>query len=133
MLIVGEEKGGVAGRGTHAQGQWRVVFSREMSTDREKDVAFTPGAMVPFTVMAWDGANGEHGLMHSLSSWYHLELEAPVPAWGYLKALLIALAVVAFEIYLLFLARQHVPTGRRPDTFPSERKAVQTLPEISPS
>lgn len=79
----------VAGKGVWAEGRWRVVMTRPLvAKDPAKDVTFEPGRLVPFAVQAWDGANGEKGLMMSLSSWHFVVLEAPTPASAWVFPLL---------------------------------------------
>lgn len=79
----------VSGRGVWAEGRWRVVMTRSlMPKDPAKDVTFEPGRLIPFAVQAWDGANGEKGMLMSLSSWHGVVLEAPVPASAYVFPLL---------------------------------------------
>jgi DMSO reductase family type II enzyme heme b subunit len=87
----------VAGRGTWKVGRWLVVLKRGLApADPGSDVEFGPGRLIPFAVQAWDGDNGEQGLMMSLSSWHYLALEAPVPpavyAWSLLGVALAGLA-----------------------------------------
>ena len=79
----------VSGRGTWAEGRWRVVMTRPLAPkDPTQDVTFEPGRLVPFAVQAWDGANGEKGLLLALSSWHFVVLEAPAPVSAYLFPLL---------------------------------------------
>jgi hypothetical protein len=49
---------------------------------------------------AWDGGNGEHGLIMSLSPWYFLAFERPVPAMAYLSGVLGAAAMGVALIWL---------------------------------
>jgi len=54
----------VSGQGVWAEGRWRVLMTRPLvPKDPATDVTFEPGRLVPFAVHAWDGANGEKGLM----------------------------------------------------------------------
>jgi len=62
------------------QGRWRVLMKRPRLTEDNNDVQFPLGKFIPMAVNAWDGSNGEHGLIMSLSSWYYVTLEAPTPA-----------------------------------------------------
>ncbi|MBI4560500.1 MAG: c-type cytochrome, partial [Candidatus Rokubacteria bacterium] len=67
----------VTGRGVWEAGRWRTVMIRTLAPkDAEKDVTFEVGKLIPFAVQAWDGSNGEKGMMMSLSSWNFLVLEA---------------------------------------------------------
>jgi DMSO reductase family type II enzyme heme b subunit len=70
----------VTGKGVWKDGRWRVVMTRTLARKTgEKDVPFEIGKLIPFAVQAWDGANGEKGLMMSLSSWNFLVLESAPP------------------------------------------------------
>jgi len=79
----------VSGRGAWAEGRWRVVMTHpRVPKDPTKDVTFEPGRLIPFAVQAWDGANGETGLLMALSSWHFVVLESPTPVSAYLFPLL---------------------------------------------
>ncbi|MBI3108888.1 MAG: hypothetical protein HYY95_25510, partial [Candidatus Rokubacteria bacterium] len=55
---------------------------------------------------AWDGANGERGLMMALSSWAYVVLEAPVSAWAYLSSLLAVCVVGLVEAWVVRRVRR---------------------------
>ena len=79
----------VTGRGVWKDGRWKVVMVRSLAPrERERDVTFEPGRLIPFAVQAWDGFNGDKGLMMSLSSWVFVTLDAPVPLTARLSSLL---------------------------------------------
>lgn len=71
----------VTSRSVWKDGRWKVVMIRTLAPkDRDKDVTFEVGRLIPFAVQAWDGSNGEKGMMMSLSSWNFLAMEsAPRP------------------------------------------------------
>jgi DMSO reductase family type II enzyme heme b subunit len=66
------------------QGQWTLVLKRPLKTEDKNDVQFEPGKFIPMSLNAWDGSNGEHGLIMSLSSWYFVLIEAPMPISVYI-------------------------------------------------
>ena len=53
------------------------MMKRKLLTDDRGDVQFNKGQFIPLALNAWDGSNGEHGRVMSLSSWYNVLLEAP--------------------------------------------------------
>ena len=61
------------------QGRWSVVMKRPRITEDKNDVQFVAGKFIPMSMNAWDGSNGEHGLIMSLSTWYYVFLETPTP------------------------------------------------------
>jgi len=61
------------------QGRWSLVMKRSLKTGDKNDVQFEAGKFIPLAVNAWDGSNGEHNLIMSLSTWYFLFIEAGVP------------------------------------------------------
>jgi len=81
-----EDQQQVRAKSSWDQGRWRVVMKRPLTTDDRNDVQFRPGLFIPLAVNAWDGSNGEHGLIMSLSTWYYLLMEAPTPMTVYLYA-----------------------------------------------
>ncbi len=83
-----EEQQQVTSRATWEQGRWSVVMKRPLRTEDRNDVQFKPGVFIPLAVNAWDGSNGEHGLIMSLSSWHYVFLEAATPVRIYLYSAL---------------------------------------------
>jgi DMSO reductase family type II enzyme heme b subunit len=92
----------VRGLGTWAEGRWRVLLTRaRVPKDPGRDVAFEPGRLIPFAIQAWDGSNGEKGLMMSLSSWSFLVLEPPRAARLYVVPVLAMALVGVAEWWLI--------------------------------
>ncbi len=81
-------------------GQWKLVVLRPLTTGDKDDVQFEEGRLIPISFNVWDGSNGEHGLIMSLSPWYYVTLEAPTPVVAYLVSLLGAagLGLVFFRL-----------------------------------
>ncbi len=97
----------LTGQAQYDNGIWRVVFKRPRTpAEPEADVDFVPGRYIPFSVMAWDGGNGESGLRQSLSSWYSMRLDAPIPktAWAFGFSTVIGVGLI--ELLLLRRARR---------------------------
>ncbi len=83
-----EDQQQVTSKATWEQGRWRVVMKRPLTTSDRNDVQFEKGQFIPLAINAWDGSNGEHGLVMSLSTWHYVYLEAPTPIGAYLYSLL---------------------------------------------
>ena len=49
-----------------------MVMKRPRITEDKNDVQFVAGKFIPMSMNAWDGSNGEHGLIMSLSTWYYV-------------------------------------------------------------
>jgi DMSO reductase family type II enzyme heme b subunit len=97
----------VRARGAWKDGRWRVTMSRPLvPRDPSTDLAFEAGRLVPFAVQAWDGSNGEKGLMMSLSSWSFLVLEPPPSRTAYLAPILGVAFTGLFEWWLVRRARR---------------------------
>ncbi|MBI4610970.1 MAG: c-type cytochrome [Candidatus Rokubacteria bacterium] len=97
----------VKARGVWKDGRWRVVMVRSLvPKDTGTDVTFQVGRLIPLAVQAWDGSNGEKGLMMSLSSWNYVVLEAPAPVTAYVYSLLAIGFVGMFEWWLIRRARR---------------------------
>lgn len=74
-----DESQGLAGGVTYEDGRYTMVVRRARQTSNVKrDIQFTPGAFVPIAFHVWDGASGESGNRHALTTWYWLYL-APQP------------------------------------------------------
>ncbi|MBI5682320.1 MAG: c-type cytochrome [Deltaproteobacteria bacterium] len=83
-----QDKWHAKGKGVWNGGTWRVVIKRQLNTDDANDVQFEKGKFIPFSLNVWDGSNGEHNLLMSLSSWHYLIMEASTPISVYLLAIL---------------------------------------------
>jgi DMSO reductase family type II enzyme heme b subunit len=91
----------IMGKATWDQGRWSVVMKRPLKTGDKNDVQFERGIFIPMSVNAWDGSNGEHGLIMSLSSWHYVFLEAPTPMSVYVYAVLAFLVAAALGVWLM--------------------------------
>ena len=76
-------------------------MKRPLNTGDKNDVQFEKGKFTPMSVNAWDGSNGEHGLIMSLSSWYFVFLEAPTPISVYIYAILAFLIAGGLGFWLM--------------------------------
>jgi mono/diheme cytochrome c family protein len=66
------------------RGRWSVVISRPLETaDPTADLQLRPGMLVPVALQLWDGGLGETITACGITSWYYVQLPAPVPASGY--------------------------------------------------
>lgn len=91
----------VWGQGVWKDGAWQVVMIRDLTTEDPQDSPLEPGVLIPISFQAWDGSNGERGLMMSISSWEFLLLETPTPMSAYLYTLLGILAAAAGQVLLV--------------------------------
>jgi len=64
-------------KATWSDGRWRMVMIRPLTTRDKRDVQFGPDSIIPIAFNAWDGSNGEHGVIMGLSSWHLLYLNQP--------------------------------------------------------
>jgi DMSO reductase family type II enzyme heme b subunit len=114
LVPMPEESQTVLGKGVYQDGRWKLVMVRPL-TGKGKDISFVVGRPIPIAFYAWDGSNGEQALMMSLSSWFYLILEAPIPATVYLYTLLAILGGFGAEVLLVRWARNRGLTlGREP-------------------
>ena len=90
------------------QGRWSVIMRRPLLTDDRNDIQFVKGRFIPLALNAWDGSNGEHGLIMSLSTWHSVILEAPVPIKIYLYTLLAVVVSGALGVWLVRKERRRV-------------------------
>jgi DMSO reductase family type II enzyme heme b subunit len=100
------ESQNVWGQGTWEDGTWRVVMRRALDTGDPQDAILQEGKLIPLSFQAWDGSNGERGLMMSISSWQFLLLETPTPANVYLYTLLGVLVAAVGEAGLVWRLRR---------------------------
>ena len=93
------------GTGVFDDGLWQVVFQRPL-VGGKGDAKIAPGVYIPFTLMAWDGGNGESGLQQSVSSWYSLKLVTPISKRVYIGVLIGILLATLTELYALLLVNR---------------------------
>ena len=91
--VVGQD---VGAQGDYERGRYRVVMKRSLTTmGAGADIQFEEGRFIPIAFHAWDGANGETGSRHAVSSWYLLYLAPPRSVRSFaLPSVLMVLAVV---------------------------------------
>ena len=111
-----DDQSQVSARAVWREGRWRVVMKRPLTTGERNDVQFRPGVFIPLSVNAWDGSNGEHDLIMSLSTWYFVLLEAPVPVRVYLLTVLAFLLTGAFAVWLVRRAERENREPGGPET-----------------
>lgn len=90
----------VTGKAIWDQGRWTIVMKRPLNTGDKNDVQFSPGIFIPMSLNAWDGSNGEHGLIMSLSTWHFVFLETSTPMKVYIYAVLAFLIMGAVGLWL---------------------------------
>ena len=95
------ENQAVKGKGIWKDGVWRVVMKRPLKTEDKNDVQFEKGRFIPMALNVWDGSNGEHNLLMSLSTWSYVILEVPVPAKVYIYTLLGIIGAGGIEVLLI--------------------------------
>ena len=88
MKIQPPEGQQIKGKGVWKDGVWKVVIKRPLLTEDKNDIQFEKGKFIPLALNVWDGSNGEHNLLMSLSSWHYVILETTVPMSVYLYTLL---------------------------------------------
>ena len=70
----------VQGYGVYADGQWRVIFARDLKAVFPEDAQFDVGKAYPMAFAAWDGANNERNGQKSVSQWVTLSINKPLAA-----------------------------------------------------
>lgn len=102
-----EDQQQVTSKSIWKDGRWRVVIKRPLQTEDRNDIQFTPGKFIPMSLNAWDGSNGEHGLIMSLSSWHFVIMEAPIPMAIYIYALIAVVVTGGIGVWLMKKSLAH--------------------------
>lgn len=82
-------------------GRWTVILSRPLTGDYEEDTYIEKGKYIPINFFVWDGHNGDVGRKNSVSAFYYLVLEPPIPAETYIYPTLMAIGLVVVEGWIL--------------------------------
>ncbi len=101
-----EEQQQVVANAIWEDGRWSIILKRKLITDGRGDVQFKQGQFIPLALNAWDGSNGEHGRIMSLSSWYNVLLEAPTPISVYIYTILAILFTAVLGLWMVKKARE---------------------------
>ncbi len=96
----------LAGKASWADGRWRLMMRRPRLTEDKNDVQFVAGSFIPLALNAWDGSNGEHDLIMSLSTWYYVFIETGTPIRVYVFTLLAILITGGLGVWLMKLAKR---------------------------
>ncbi|MGH7502477.1 MAG: c-type cytochrome [Longimicrobiales bacterium] len=98
---------GLEGQAAWQAGQWQVVFRRPLlAQDSANALTFGTGLPIPMAVFAWDGDNTETGTRGSLSTWYFVQLEEPVPRTLYATPVLAVLLTAGLGIFAVGRAQK---------------------------
>lgn len=98
----------VKAKGEYANGKWRVVFSRPLTTDHpDEDAQITPGQFINIAFAVWDGRKDdagqviEKGSQKAVSSWWYFRAEPPPDYSGYVYAGVAAVLALGFQFVLI--------------------------------
>lgn len=69
----------VQGYGAWNNEQWRVIFTRNLTSAETDDISFGEGKMYSLAFAAWDGANNERNGQKSTSEWLSLQIGQVAP------------------------------------------------------
>ena len=98
----------VKAKGAYANGTWKVVFSRPLSTEHpDEDTQIKPGEFINIAFAVWDGKKlesgdlREKGSQKAVSSWWYFRAEPPPDYSAYLYAALAVGLAVGFQFVLI--------------------------------
>ena len=103
-----QEKQETKGKGVYQNGNWRVVFSRALSTgDVDHYTQIKPGEYINLAFAIWDGKKlesgdlKEKGSQKAVSSWWYFRAEPPPDYSSYLYAGLAVGVAVAVQFVII--------------------------------
>jgi DMSO reductase family type II enzyme heme b subunit len=100
----------VTGKGIYVNGRWKVVFKRTLKTADEKgDLQFEVGKLIPVAFAVWDGSNSDAGGRKSISAWYYVLLEKPVPKTVFVYVLIAIIMGASVELWFVARLRRFPP------------------------
>lgn len=116
ISVQSPENQDVMGEGLHDNGRWKVVFKRPLKTeDGKKDIQFEIGKLIPIAFAVWDGSNGDAGSQKSVSSWYYILLEKPMPKTVFVYVLVAVVMGASVELWFLARLRRFPPKSEEED------------------
>ena len=100
----------MTGKGVHQNGRWKVVFKRSLQTeDAKNDLQFEIGKLIPIAFAIWDGSNSDVAGLKSVSSWYYVILEKPVPKTVFIYVLFAIIMGASIEVWFIARLRRFPP------------------------
>ncbi|HJR76778.1 MAG TPA: ethylbenzene dehydrogenase-related protein [Nitrospiraceae bacterium] len=98
----------VKAKGSYANGTWKVVFVRPLSTDHpDEDTQIKPGEFINIAFAIWDGKKlesgdlREKGSQKAVSSWWYFRAEPPPDYSPYLYAAMAIGLAAGFEFVVI--------------------------------
>jgi len=98
----------VKAKGAYANGTWKVVFSRNLSTEHpEEDTQIMPGEFINIAFAVWDGRKDaagelvEKGSQKAVSSWWYFRAEPPPDYSSYMYAGMAIALALGFQFVLI--------------------------------
>ncbi len=88
-------------------GRYSVIFRRALNTGDPEDVAIAPGVFIPIAFAASDGLRGEAPADGSISSWYQIYLDKPIPILNYIWIPVAVVAAGVIEALILLAVRRN--------------------------
>lgn len=101
LILQPSDKQQVKSSSIWRDGRYKLVMKRPLHTSDEMDAQFEEGRRIPVAINAWDGSNGEHGMIMSLSAWHYLFLEASTPLKVYIYVFLGIVLTGLGELWLV--------------------------------
>lgn len=104
----------VIGKGAWADGVWRIILARPLTTSDPSDVQLQPGGVKHVAFAVWEGGNREVDGRKSFSNWHIVQVEAgvQVPVEGLLTVptfvwrWVVVIGMIGFSLWLLKSARR---------------------------
>lgn len=88
-------------------GEWQLqLVGPLVPADTVTSPAFRPGQAVPIGLFAADGSNGEGEVRGSVSAWYSIYLEVPVPVRVYIQPVLAGLLTLGLGMFAIYRAQR---------------------------
>jgi DMSO reductase family type II enzyme heme b subunit len=98
----------VRAKGVYANGTWKVVFSRALSTDHpDEDTQIRPGDFMSIAFAVWDGRKDaagelvEKGSQKAVSSWWYFRADPPPDYSAYMYAGMAIALALGFQFVLI--------------------------------
>lgn len=104
------ESQNITGKGVYQNGRWKTVLKRTLTTEDVKgDIQFEVGRLIPVAFAIWDGSNSDVGGQKSVSSWYYVSLEKPVPKTVFVYVLVAIVMGASVEMWFIARLRRFPP------------------------
>ncbi|MCZ6758812.1 MAG: hypothetical protein O7D29_00335, partial [Gemmatimonadetes bacterium] len=89
-------------------GEWSLQITRSLTTSEDSPATtFVPGEPIPIAFYVADGTSGEDDMRGSVSAWYSIYLNVPMPASVYIAPVIATVLTAVLGLALIWQTKKN--------------------------